>query len=132
MMRNGLLSSRISKVDFVSVTTPANPSSRRCVMFPTRCVSHLNEYYSALGLSPFASKSDVKRAYKRLALKHHPDVIRAGNVAEKGETFREIKFAYERLMQKFEDEELQITQGYEEWEEWMGFEGGIPTTANVI
>lgn len=47
---------------------PLRHESRRCVRFPARSLSFSDDY-SALGLSPFASKTDVKRAYKRLALK---------------------------------------------------------------
>ncbi|GAB2217536.1 hypothetical protein Droror1_Dr00000733 [Drosera rotundifolia] len=137
MMRNaGMIRNGISKLDFASSSSPRSPSS---VRFPTtRCAAaaakHVNYHYAVLGLSPFASKLDVKRAYKRLALKHHPDVVRSGTVADKVETFQEIKLAYESLMQKFEEEEEQraMKDYEEEWEEWMGFEGGIPVTANLV
>ncbi|KAF3362676.1 hypothetical protein PHSC3_000915 [Chlamydiales bacterium STE3] len=32
-------------------------------------------HYSILGLKPTASKAEVRKAYKRLALKHHPDKL---------------------------------------------------------
>jgi curved DNA-binding protein CbpA len=31
------------------------------------------EYYKVLGLKRDASKSDIKKAFRKLALKHHPD-----------------------------------------------------------
>ncbi|XP_078434327.1 chaperone DnaJ-domain superfamily protein [Wolffia australiana] len=88
--------------------------------------------FAVLGLSPFASADDVKRAYKRLALKHHPDVIRGKTGPAKEEVFKEIKSAYESLMQKLEVESMEQQTGlgdydeWEEWEDWMGFEGGFP------
>ncbi|KAL9234613.1 hypothetical protein vseg_009467 [Gypsophila vaccaria] len=122
----------IQKLGFLSTTT-TKCSSHRCVRFPTRCLSDFNDY-AVLGLTPFASKSDVKFAYKRLALKYHPDVIKGEFVGEKNQTFREIKSAYESIMQKLEEEEqLQTLQSYdefEEWDEWMGFEGGMPASYN--
>ena len=30
-------------------------------------------YYKTLGISSSASKSEIKRAYRRLAMKYHPD-----------------------------------------------------------
>ncbi|RWR90354.1 chaperone protein dnaJ 8, chloroplastic isoform X2 [Cinnamomum micranthum f. kanehirae] len=107
---------------------------RRCARFPTRSLSFSDEY-SVLGLTPFASKTDVKRAYKRLALKYHPDVIRNDTEREKHKAFTDIKSAYESLMDRFEEkEESEAMDGcydeYDEWDEWMGFEGGMPVIYN--
>lgn len=49
-----------------------------------------------LGLSPGASKADIKRAYRKLAQEHHPDL--AG--ADHKERFQEIHAAYSRLSPK--------------------------------
>lgn len=53
------------------------------------------DYYEVLGLQKGASEQDIKRAYKRLAAKHHPDKNQGSKDAE--EKFKEIKEAYEVL-----------------------------------
>ena len=54
------------------------------------------DYYEVLGVSKDASKDDIKKAYRRLAREHHPDVSQdPKEVAE--EKFKEISEAYEVL-----------------------------------
>ena len=48
------------------------------------------DYYAVLGLTKDASEGDIKRAFRELARKHHPDV----NPRDGGEAFREINEAY--------------------------------------
>ena len=48
-----------------------------------------------LGVSKDASERDIKKAYKRLAMKYHPDRTRGDK--EKEETLKQIKEAYEVL-----------------------------------
>lgn len=52
------------------------------------------DYYATMGLERSASTEDIKRAYRRLARKYHPDVSK-----EKGaeERFKEVGEAYEVL-----------------------------------
>jgi len=49
------------------------------------------DYYSTLGLNRNASEDDIKKAYRKMAMKHHPD--RGGD--EK--TFKQVSEAYEIL-----------------------------------
>ncbi|UCD30833.1 MAG: molecular chaperone DnaJ, partial [Desulfobacterales bacterium] len=53
------------------------------------------DYYEVLGLSRNASEAEIKKAFKRLAMKHHPD----RNPDDEGavEKFKEAKEAYEVL-----------------------------------
>lgn len=52
------------------------------------------DYYDILGVSRDASKDDIKRAYRRLARKYHPDVNKEVGAEER---FKEINRAYEVL-----------------------------------
>ncbi|MEX6367859.1 molecular chaperone DnaJ [Providencia huaxiensis] len=54
------------------------------------------DFYEVLGLEKNASEKDIKRAYKRLAMKYHPD-RNQGNKDESEVKFKEIKEAYEVL-----------------------------------
>lgn len=54
----------------------------------------MNDYYAILGLSKNDSSSDIKAAYRRLALQWHPDRNKSAEAAEK---FKTINQAYEVL-----------------------------------
>jgi len=53
------------------------------------------DYYEILEVAPNASESDLKKAYRRLAMKYHPD--RNPGDAEAEQRFKEAKEAYEVL-----------------------------------
>ncbi|MEB3828133.1 molecular chaperone DnaJ [Phormidium sp. CCY1219] len=52
------------------------------------------DYYEILGVPRTADKEDIKRAYRKLARKYHPDVNKEEGAEER---FKEINLAYEVL-----------------------------------
>ncbi|MDW7773074.1 MAG: DnaJ domain-containing protein [Desulfobulbaceae bacterium] len=55
------------------------------------------DHYSVLGLPPDASREQIKKAYRSLSKKHHPD----GLAEDDGKRFMEISGAYHALMLGF-------------------------------
>ncbi|KAL2241822.1 UNVERIFIED_CONTAM: Chaperone protein dnaJ A7A, chloroplastic, partial [Sesamum indicum] len=66
------------------------------------------DYYSVLGVSKSASKSEIKSAYRKLARSYHPDVNKEPEAEQK---FKEISNAYEVLS---DDEKRSIYDKYGE------------------
>jgi curved DNA-binding protein CbpA len=56
----------------------------------------LKDYYYFLGISPDASAEDIKKAYRKLSLKYHPDKNESDDFFEN--RFREVREAYEILI----------------------------------
>ena len=58
----------------------------------------MKNYYSVLGLSKGASDDDIKKAYRKLAMKYHPDRNAGDKQAE--DKFKEVSEAYAVLSDK--------------------------------
>ncbi|WOK95048.1 chaperone protein dnaJ 8, chloroplastic-like [Canna indica] len=103
----------------------------------------LADQYRLLRIQPGASEKEVKKAFRKLALKYHPDVCKGSNC---GVHFHRINEAYDivitSLRQAEEQEQWQPAEFSEDsyaaaddpnrgmhgpswdlWEEWMGWEG---------
>lgn len=57
--------------------------------------------YSVLGVSRDASDDEIKKAYRKLSRKYHPDAnINNPNKAQAEEKFKEVQQAYEQIMKE--------------------------------
>ncbi len=55
------------------------------------------DFYEVLGVPKNASEEDIKKAYRKLAMKYHPDRNQGDAAKEAEVTFKEVKEAYEML-----------------------------------
>lgn len=101
--------------------SPQDMSIREALMRAEKALklSKRKDWYKILGVSKTASFVEIKRAYKKLALKWHPDK-NADNREEAENKFREIAAAYEVLG----DEEKRARYDRGDDEDGMGMGGG--------
>ena len=57
-------------------------------------MSSKRDYYELLGVSRDATEADIKKAYRRMAMKYHPDVNKDNDASDR---FKEINEAYQVL-----------------------------------
>lgn len=69
------------------------------------------DYYAILGIPREASQEEIKKAYRRLVMKWHPDRLPPGRKKEAEERFKEITEAY-RVLSDIEKRRLYDTYGY--------------------
>ena len=80
------------------------------------------DYYKALGVKKGASSDEVRKAYRRLARKYHPDVNPGDNSAE--EKFKSIQEAYDVLGDKKKRDMYDQYGFYSEAGAYPGGQGG--------
>lgn len=71
------------------------------------------DYYSILGVSPDASLNDIKKSYRKLALKWHPDK-NVDNQEQANKKFKEITEAYE-ILSDDNKRKLYNRRGMDDW-----------------
>ena len=63
----------------------------------------MNDPYKVLGVSPDASDDEIKKAYRALARKYHPDKYRDNDLADlASEKMKEVNAAYEEIKRQRE------------------------------
>ena len=72
----------------------------------------MNDPYKVLGVSPDASDEEIKKAYRALARKYHPDKYRDSDLADlASEKMKEVNAAYEEIKQQRENGRRSGSQG---------------------
>jgi len=82
------------------------------------------DYYKILGVDRKASEEEIKRAYRKLALKYHPDRNPGDKKAE--DKFKEINEAYQVLSDSEKRSRYdQLGESYTRWQQRGGSPGGF-------
>ena len=88
------------------------------------------DYYQTLGVSKTATEAEIKRAYRDLAKKYHPDHNQGDKNAE--EKFKAINEAYEVLKDKEKRARYdQLGSSYKQWEQ-NGGSSAIPCAMPTV
>jgi curved DNA-binding protein len=93
------------------------------------------DYYKTLGVERNASEDDIRKAYRKLAMKYHPD--RNPNDKQAEERFKEINEAYQvlsdatkrahydRLGSDYSNWQQRGAPGDFNWDQYGGYPGGV-------
>jgi len=60
-------------------------------------MTQYKDYYQVLGLDKKATPEEIKRAYRKLAREHHPDMVQKEDKTQAEKRFKEINEAYQVL-----------------------------------
>src|ERR1700684_2132379 len=71
------------------------PRDALCIFLPRCILMRMKNYYDILGIAKSASEEDIKKAFRKLAQKYHPDK-KGGDEAK----FKEASEAYAVLSDK--------------------------------
>ena len=81
------------------------------------------DYYETLGVAKNATGDDIRKAFRKLARQHHPDVAKDKKNAE--EKFKQINEAYEVLSDPAKREKYdRLGSGWQQYEQGSGAGGG--------
>jgi len=88
------------------------------------------DYYKVLGVAKSADEKDIKKAYRKLARQHHPDVNPDDKRAE--QKFKEATEAYEVLSDKVKRVKYDTYSGRfgKDWEQGEAYEKANPKSGN--
>jgi molecular chaperone DnaJ len=90
----------------------------------------MRDYYDVLGVAPGAGADEIKRAYRQLARRYHPDI--SGD--ERGAAFLEVSRAYEVLRDPQRRRAYDVRPASGTRAEWMADEVAIdfPSVSSVL
>src|SRR3989338_9128422 len=91
------------------------------------------DYYEVLGVSKTAASDEIKKAYRKLALKHHPDRNKGNKEAE--ERFKEAAEAYAILsdpQKRSQYDQFGHSLGGSGFQGFEGFEGAFQGFGDIF
>ena len=92
----------------------------------------MNDPYQILGVSPDASDEEIKKAYRGLARKYHPDKYRDSDLAElASEKMKEVNAAYEQIQEMRKNGGGRQTRGNTGGYQYASGRSSNPTYAEV-
>ena len=87
------------------------------------------DYYEVLGVNKSASAEQIKAAYRKLAVKHHPDKNKGDKASE--EKFKEASEAY-HVLSNTERKQNYDNFGHDAFENGGGGRGGLVTLIFLV